>query len=120
MTVGIHEATGAGFIEVHLDGKLRKEDYKQFVPQIEQAIADRGPVRVLVHMHDFHGFTAGGLWEDIKFDAKHFSDFERIAFVGDKKWEETMSKFCKPFTHAETRFFPETQLENARAWLRST
>ena len=42
-------------------------------------------------MKDFHGWDAGALWEDIKFDLKHFSDIERVAMVGEKKWQKGMS-----------------------------
>ena len=83
-------------------------------------IREQGNLRLLVHMHNFHGWTAGGLWEDIKFDVKHFNDIERVAFVGDKKWEEWMSKFCKPFTTAKIRFFEEKKKDDARAWLEET
>jgi hypothetical protein len=37
-------------------------------------------------------------WDDLEFGLKHYSDFERIAMVGDRKWEEWMANFCKPFT----------------------
>ena len=55
---------------------------------------------MLVRLHDFHGWTAGALWEDIKFDLKHFAHIERLALVGDRKWEAGMAVFCKPFTTA--------------------
>jgi hypothetical protein len=34
-------------------------------------------------------FTAATIrnFEDIKFDLKHFADIERLALVGDRKWE---------------------------------
>jgi hypothetical protein len=43
------------------------------------------------------------LWEDIKFSVKHFADIERLAMVGDKKWQRGMAAFCKPFTKATIR-----------------
>jgi len=117
MSVEMLETTGTGFLEINLSGKLGQEDYQNFLPRIEEQVREHGKLRLLVHMHDFHGWTPGGLWEDIKFDVKHFKDLERIAFVGDKKWEAGMSKFCSAFTSAETRFFEETRLEAARKWL---
>ena len=68
-------------------------------------------------MDDFRGWTAGALWEDIKFDAKHFGDFERLAMVGDKQWEKGMATFCKPFTSARIKYFDKAQIEEAREWL---
>jgi hypothetical protein len=70
-------------------------------------------------MQHFDGWTLGAFWEEIKFDVKHFRDIDRVAFVGDKKWEASMSKFCRPFTTAEIRFFPPEKKEEARAWLES-
>ena len=77
---------------------------------MEKAIQEHGKVRLLVEMRDFHGWGVGALWEDIKFDAKHFCDFERIAMVGDKQWEKGMAVFCKPFTTAKIRYFPADQI----------
>ena len=51
------------------------------------------------------------------FDFKHFADIERLAMVGEKKWEEWMAKFCRPFTNAEIRYFDQSQAEEARSWI---
>lgn len=58
-------------------------------------------------MREFHGWSMGALWEDIKFDLHHFADIERLALIGDKKWEVGMAVFCKPFTTAKIRYFEE-------------
>lgn len=57
------------------------------------------------------------LWEDVKFDVKHFNDIERLAIVGESAWEKWMAAFCKPFTTAKIRYFPAEQLAEARAWI---
>jgi len=75
-------------------------------------------VKILFSMKDFTGWDAGALWEDIKFDIKHFGDIDRLAMVGDKKWEEGMAWFCKPFTTAKVAYFDQSQIETAQAWLR--
>jgi len=106
-------------IEVKATGKLSKENYEQFVPEFERLVQKCGKIRVLFEMHDFHGWTAGALWQDIKFDLKHFSDIERLALVGDKKWEEGMATFCKPFTKAKIRYFDQAEADEARQWLES-
>ena len=74
-------------------------------------------IRVLIEMIDFHGWEERALWDDIKFDVKHFSDIERLAMVGEKKWEKGMSVFCKPFTTAKIRYFDHAAIADARAWL---
>jgi len=104
-------------LEVHVIGKLVHEDYQQFVPSFEQMIKQHGKIRVLFNMLDFNGWEAAALWDDIKFGMKHFSDIERLAMVGDKKWEKGMSVFCRPFTTAEIRYFDRSAIDEARTWL---
>ena len=113
------EATG-NQIEVQVEGKLTQAAYQQFVPAVEEIIQREGKVRMLFVMHNFHGWTAGALWDDIKFDIKHFSDIERLALVGETRWEKGMSLFCKPFTKAEVRYFDSKDIDQARAWLQET
>jgi hypothetical protein len=104
-------------LEVRVSGKLTHEDYETFVPAIERLIEEHGTLRVLLVTHDFHGWTAGALWDDVKFDVKHFNDVERLAVVGEKKWEQGMAAFCKPFTTADVRFFEHDRLDEARKWV---
>jgi SpoIIAA-like len=105
------------FLEVRLTGKLTKEFYEKFAPEVEKQIAEHGKLRILMVMHDFHGWTAGALWEDIKFEFKHCRDIEKLAMVGETKWEKGMAAFCKPFTKAKIRYFDQSQLEGARKWI---
>jgi len=114
------ETISAGrLLEVRVTGKLTKESYEIFVPAVDAQIKQYGKLRILFVVKDFHGWTAGALWEDLKFDLKHWRDIERLAFVGDKKWEKGMAAFCKPFTKAQIRYFDMAQLEEAREWLES-
>jgi hypothetical protein len=117
--VTLKEANGGKVLEIQLTGKLVKEDYEHFVPAVERLVKDHGKIRLLVEMHDFHGWTAGALWQDIKFDAKHFSQIERLAIVGETKWQQSMAVFCKPFTTATVRYFDRPAIDQAREWLAS-
>ncbi len=112
------EETAAGkFIEVRMTGKLTKEAYDAFVPMTEEQIEQHGKVRMVVVMHDFHGWDAGAVWEDTKFGMRHFRDIERLAIVGETKWEKWMTAFCRPFTRAKIRYFDTTELDSARDWI---
>ena len=117
MKVELKELDNGRLLEVHLTGKLIKKDYETFLPVVERLVQQHGKIRMLVEMHDFHGWTAGALWEDIKFDAKHFTDIDRLAIVGETKWEKGMATFCKPFTTANVRYFDHTKIADARDWL---
>ncbi len=104
-------------LHVKATGKLTKEAYESFAPLVNEQIEEHGKVRILFEMHDFHGWTAGALWEDLKFDFKHWKDIERLAIVGESKWEAGMAVFCKPFTTAKIQYFDHAKLDEAKAWI---
>lgn len=120
MPLEIIQIGESNLVETHLTGKLAKEDYAHFVPTIEALIQQHGKLRLLVEMHDFHGWTGAAVWEDVKFDMKHFTDIERIAMVGETKWQHGMAIFCKPFTSAEVQYFDHLQMDEARRWVAET
>jgi hypothetical protein len=113
----LEETDGGKVLEIHATGKLEKADYLHFTPEAERLIKDHGKISVLFDMADFHGWEAGAVWEDIKFDLKHFSHIKKVAMIGEKKWQKAMSTVCKPFTTAKVRYFERPQLNEARAWL---
>jgi hypothetical protein len=100
-----------------LSGKLHDEDFRQFVPTMETILTAEGKVRLFVQCEDFHGWDLHAALDDLKFSLKHYSDFERIAMVGDRKWEKWMAGFCKPFTNAKVKYFDTSEVDAARKWL---
>jgi len=116
--VGVEEGGPENIVKVRAAGKLTKEDYAVFVPEIERLIQEHGKVRMLLVLADFHGWTMSALWEDTKFDVRHFNDIERLAMVGDKKWEKGMALFCRPFTTAKIRYFDVADEGEAERWIR--
>jgi hypothetical protein len=100
-----------------LSGRLHDADYQTFVPAVDAAAA-AGRVRLLAEFHDFHGWDARALWDDIKFATTHCTTFDRIAIVGDRAWEKWMAAVCKPFTRAAVRYFDAADIDQAWAWLR--
>jgi len=113
----MQELNDGKVLAVQLTGKLVKEDYGELVPAVERLVKQHGRIRMLVEMHDFHGWTAGALWEDTKFAMHHFRDIDRLALVGETRWEKGMAAFCKPFTTAKIRYFAHDRAGEAREWL---
>jgi hypothetical protein len=113
------ETTSPKVLGLKLRGKLHDKDYKQFVPNVEALLTAKGKLRLLVQFEDFHGWDLHAAWDDMKFGLKHYSDFERIAMVGDRKWEKWMARFCR-FTKAEVRYFDRSEVDAAWKWLEET
>jgi hypothetical protein len=117
MPIQLTEERGGKVLAVHVSGKLVKADYEHFVSEFERLLRQQGKLRLLFDMTSFHGWEVGALWEDIKFDLKHFADIERLAMVGEKKWQQGMAIFCKPFTTATIQYFDHADAADAWKWL---
>jgi len=117
MSISLREEAGGKVLVIRLGGKLTKADYEHFVPEVERLIRRHGKVRMLIQMHDFHGWSLSALWDDIKLDLKHFAHIERLALVGESKWETGMAAFCKPFTAATICYFDEAKSGESLNWI---
>lgn len=117
MTIQLNEKNNGKLLEIHVSGKLIKDDYAEFVPAFERLVRQHGKLRVLFDMIDFHGWEASAAWEDTKFAIHHFSDIDRLAVVGNKEWQHGVAIFAKPFTKAEVRYFDRGKAAEARQWL---
>jgi hypothetical protein len=120
MPIQFNEEKGGKELAVHVSGKLTKADYPDFVSEFERLVRQHGHLRVLFDMTGFQGWDAGAAWEDIKFGIDHVADIERMAMVGDKKWQHGMAVLFKPFTKAAIRYFDHVDAAEAQKWLGET
>lgn len=135
-TAHVNEVSSGNVLEFELQGTLSREDYDKLTPEIEKIVADYGKIRVLVLMHDFHGWDRSALWEAIKWNSKHFRHLERLAVVGEKsieirnvsgafdlsyqkkvRWQRWLTNLYRPFTDAEVRYFTSDEIAEARGWV---
>ena len=117
MAVALTEKADGTILEIVISDKLTKEDYETFVPEVDRLVKKHGKISILFDMRDFHGWELAAMWEDTKFAAGHFRDLDKIAMIGEKKWEEWMAKVCNPFTSAEIRYFDHDHLDKAASWI---
>jgi hypothetical protein len=117
MSIKLKEENGGKVLEAQISGKLIHGDYERLSPEFEKLVKQHGKISVLFEMVDFHGWEAAALWDDIKFDVKHFDHIERLAMVGDRKWEKGMSKFCGVLTTAKIHYFDRSEMDEARQWV---
>lgn len=97
--------THGRFVAIKASGRLTDEDYRSFAPKLEALIREHGPIRLLVDLTAFEGWTAHAAWDDFTFGLRHRRDFERIALVGDKKWEGLAARMARAVMKAEVRRF---------------
>lgn len=113
----LEESHVGKIVTLRFKERLRKKDYDDFVPKIEGLMGNGSKIRLVVELHDFKGWTMGALWEDTKFAVRHFNDIERLAVVGDTRWEKAITIFVKPFSRAKVKYFDMKAADQARQWV---
>lgn len=119
MSIHLKHTPDGQLLVIHLNGKLTREDYQRYLPEIDRLIKQQptDKLSMLVEMRDFHGWGAGAFWDDLRFALGHYRNFERLAMVGEKTWQKAMSRFCEPFTSATIRYFDHDDVRAARDWV---
>lgn len=68
-------------------------------------------------LDSFKGWDKSDDWEDFSF-SKHDRNIEKIAFVGEKEWEDRISAFVgKGLRPIEIRYFLPARMALAKAWV---
>lgn len=117
MAITLNELKDGKIIEMAVTGRLTDADYQHFTPEFERMANRHKKIRLLFEMSQFHGWDVKAAWDDLKLGMKHYGDVERLAMIGEKKWQQWMAQFSKPFTTAEVRYFDKIDAPAARAWL---
>lgn len=112
MDMGVSDIVG-----FKVSGKLLGEDYRALAPHIEEVVEREGQVKLFALLEDCHGWDWHGALDEIKFGIKHYRDIQRIAMIGDKKWEKLVADLFKPFTRAEIKYFDKSKKIVAWYWL---
>ena len=106
-------------VVISAHGTVSAEDYRTLAPRLESIIERQGPVRLLMEMHDFHGWDLLGLWNEILFEVDHACDVERVAVIGDHAWEAFAAKLSGLLTGTSVRYFDRHDADSARGWIQS-
>lgn len=97
---------------------LKKTELDEVQAEFVEEIFAAGPVKLLVRLENFTGWEKGGGWDDTEFFFSHRDDFERIAVVGNPRWEAEVLAFTGAgLRKGPVKFFPENAETEARAWL---
>ncbi|HEY8569940.1 STAS/SEC14 domain-containing protein [Microbulbifer sp.] len=101
-------------------GKLEHQDYETLVPMLESALAGmtHPKIDVLFDMRELEGWEIRAAWDDLKLGVKHGRQFDRVAMVGSKYWQEIAAKVGTWFIGGEARIFEHR--EEALAWLQES
>jgi hypothetical protein len=103
---------------LRVGGELKKSELDAAQTDFVQHIAAAGSIRLLVLLESFTGWERGAEWDNTDFFFSHRNDFEKIAIVGDPRWEAEVLAFAGAgFRKGPVKFFPDTAESEARTWL---
>lgn len=114
--IEVMDLTRENIIATRTHDKLTVDDYKVVQPMVRE-IVDRGQkIRWYFDIEDFGGWDADAIWEEARSDIRYPHDFEKIAIVGNHKWERLADALTE-FTPAEVRYFDSAEREQAKQWI---
>ena len=103
---------------IRVSGELKKPELDAVQSEFVEEIALGGTVKLLVLLENFTGWERSEAWGDTDFFFSHRNDFEKIAVVGDPRWEAQVLAFTGAgLRKGPVKLFPETSESEARAWL---
>ena len=119
ISIGIERVDDDIYMSLSAIGKLTHEDYELITPMIDSALEGiKVPsIKVFVDATRLEGWDLQAAWDDFKLGLKHGNKFDKVALLGNRKWQEWSTKLAGWFMSGETRYF-ESESE-ALEWLKS-
>lgn len=117
MSAEVTSNTG-GIVTAKITGKLSHSELVTLQKAVVANISRQGKVRILIIAEGFQGWEKAGDWEDLSFQMKNDPHIEKMAIVGEKKWEDLALVFvARGFRKFPIEYFQPGDLAKARAWL---
>jgi hypothetical protein len=110
--------TSNNVLTFRVTGLLKQPELAAVQKEAGAVIQKLGKVRLLVLTEKFEGWERGGNWGDLSFSSKYDPVIEKMAVVGEQKWEDLALMFTsKGIRRVEIEYFLPSEEAQARAWL---
>ena len=108
-----------GIWVLRIFGALRKEEMDAVQAAGIKGMGPHENAKVLIMVEDdFCGWVGIEVWNDMTFFVQYGDRIEKIAIVGNPKWETRMLMFTGAgLRRAPVKFFTQERLAEAQAWL---
>jgi len=98
-------------------GSITKDDYSEMVPEVEALAEEYETIDMLIDLTQFKWEKVSAWGADLRFGREFRKKIERLAIVGDKRWESWLTKMAAPFYAREAKFFHTDEMDSAWQWL---
>jgi len=97
--------------------EITKDDFSEIEKNLDRLFNNFPKACWYYEMQNFDGWEFKTFFHASKYSLDHNNHFEKIAMVGEKKWQEWMTDLMKPFTSARVHFFESDDKEEAKKWI---
>jgi len=98
-----------------ISGDLTKADFQTLGPVLSSVIEAQGSVSVLFDVTGFKREKLSAIGATANAGQQFHGKIDKIAFVGDSKWESHLTKLVQPYDAKESKFFESDN--DAWSWL---
>ena len=106
-------------IPLRFSGLFTWKDYTDsLVPLIDAAAKDHEKLKLLCVLDQyFDGYSAGAMWDDMRFGFSHLTTFSKLALVTDIDWIRKSAKLFGGLMPTEVMVFDVEDLDDAKKWI---
>ena len=87
--------------------------------EVKAVVDAQGSVRLLLDMEQFRWEKINAWGADLKFGKTYRKQIDKLAIVGDKKYEKLIAKIAEPYYAREARLFNLANIEDAWTWVKA-
>jgi hypothetical protein len=111
--------TADGILTIKIAGEFTQPDLAAAQKRAADVLSRQGKMPVLVLNEQVETWSKEGDWGDLSFQVENDQYIEKMAIVGDKKWQDLALIFVgKTFREFPIEYFSTEELAKARAWLK--
>lgn len=115
--IEINAKADQAILSMKASGKLTRQDLEEVEPKLQNFTSLVDDPHLIMILEDFEGWEdAAAFWKDLQLDSEYIGYFDRIAVVGEQKWQEWGTRLLNPITKEELQFFPLEQADKAWEW----
>jgi hypothetical protein len=108
-----------GLFTVKISGVLKRAELAQAEKMAIEAMGPARKLKFLILIENFDGWDNKSNWEDVSFQSEYDEQIEKIAIVGEKRWQDLVEAFVgKGIRSMDIRYFAPSEMAMARIWIK--
>lgn len=119
--IEVSELSDSSVLVLNISGKLTMQDLDELIPMLKNHISQSDDPHLYISMQGFKGWeSVAAAWKDLNLDADYIGYFDRIAIVGEKKWQEWGTQLVDAISKEELKYFYTEEADKGWKWINNT